>query len=95
MKMRIVVGISGATGAIYGARLLEVLNERKIESHLIISSTAKRILLEETPYSIEKVERLASCVYDNDDLGADYLKFFTGESIIANQPQLIVTYVLP
>ena len=68
--MRIVVGISGATGAIYGVRLLEALKERKIETHLIVSSTAKRILLEETSHSMERVERLASCVYDNDDLGA-------------------------
>ena len=68
--MRIVIGISGATGTIYGVRLLEVLKERRIETHLIISATAKKILLEETSHSIEKVERLASCVYDNDDLGA-------------------------
>lgn len=68
--MRLVVGISGATGAIYGVRFLEVLKEKKIETHLIITPTSKRIILEETSYSIETVKKLASCVHEDDDLGA-------------------------
>lgn len=69
-KMRLVVGISGATGSIYGIRLLEVLKKKEIETHLILSSTAKEIIPEETPYSVEKVKALASNVYENEDLHA-------------------------
>ena len=68
--MRLIVGISGATGPIYGVRLLEVLKEKKIETHLIVTSTAKQILLQETSYSIKKIEELASHVHDNQNLGA-------------------------
>jgi len=68
--LRLVVGISGATGSIYGIRLLEVLKEKRVETHLIITSTSKRIILEETSYSIERIEKLASYVHENSDLGA-------------------------
>ena len=68
--MRLIVGISGATGSIYGARLLEILREKKIGTHLIITAPAKAILLQETSYSFQKIENLASHVHDNDDLGA-------------------------
>ncbi len=68
--MRLVVGISGATGSIYGIRLLEVLKEKRIETHLIITPTAERIIPQETSYSVKKVERLASFIYDNRDLDA-------------------------
>jgi flavin prenyltransferase len=68
--MRLVVGISGATGAIYGVRLLQVLKQKQVEAHLVITSTSKKIILEETSYSIEEVENLASVVYRDEDLGA-------------------------
>ena len=68
--MRLIVGISGATGSVYGVRLLEALKEKKIETHLIVTSTAKQILLQEMSYSINKIEELASHVHDNQDLGA-------------------------
>lgn len=68
--MRLIVGISGATGSIYGIRLLEILKEKKIETHLIISSTSKKIILQETSYSVEEVEKLASYVYENEALDA-------------------------
>ena len=68
--MRLIVGISGATGSIYGARFLEVLREKKVETHLIITSPAKQILLQETSYSIKDIEGLASYVHDDGDLGA-------------------------
>jgi flavin prenyltransferase len=69
--MRLVVGISGSTGSIYGIRLLEVLRDiPDLESHLIISGPGKRTILEETDYSIKDVERLAAHVYDNRDIGA-------------------------
>ncbi len=68
--MRLVIGISGATGSIYGIRLLEILREKKVETYLILSSAAKEILLQETHYSIERVKKLASHCYENEDLSA-------------------------
>ena len=68
--MRLIVGISGATGSIYGIRLLEILKQKKIETHLVISSTSKEIILQETPYSVKEVESLASYVHENKDLDA-------------------------
>ncbi len=69
--MRLVVGISGSTGAIYGIRLLEVLRTVPgIETHLIISGPGKRTILGETDYSLQDVEARADRVYDNRDIGA-------------------------
>lgn len=68
---RIVVGLSGATGAVYGVRLLECLRERpEIETHLVVSAPAKRTLAEETDWSVAAVEALADVVHDNRDVGA-------------------------
>ena len=68
---RLVVGISGASGSIYGIRLLEVLREvPRLETHLVVSRAAKRTLVEETEYSVRDVERLATRVYDDRDIGA-------------------------
>ncbi len=69
-KRRIVVGISGASGAIYGIRLLECLRDRGVESHLVISDWAKRTIEMETAYSVEQVMDLADVRYDLSDLGA-------------------------
>jgi len=67
---RIVVGITGATGAIYGVRLLEALQGLPdIETHLVISAPGKRTLVEETDYGVKDVEALAHTVYDNRDVG--------------------------
>ena len=68
--MRVIVGISGTTGPIYGIRLLEVLKKKKIESHLIITPAAEKIIPMETPYSIKDVKSLAYKSYGNDDLSA-------------------------
>jgi 4-hydroxy-3-polyprenylbenzoate decarboxylase len=69
--MRLIVGISGSTGAIYGIRLLQVLrNLPDVETHLIVSAPAKRTILEETDYTIKDVEALATRTYDNRDIGA-------------------------
>ena len=71
MAQRIVVGISGSTGAIYGIRLLEVLRARpEIETHLAISAPGKKTIAYETDYSVKDVEALAHVVYDNRDVGA-------------------------
>jgi 4-hydroxy-3-polyprenylbenzoate decarboxylase len=69
--MKLVVGITGATGVIYGIRLLEVLSSIKnIETHLIISKAAESIIKSETEWAIKDVKKLASYNYDIQDLGA-------------------------
>jgi 4-hydroxy-3-polyprenylbenzoate decarboxylase len=68
---RIVVGITGSTGSIYGIRLLERLKASPgVEVHLVISAPGKRTLLEETDYAVKDVEALGHVVYDNRDVGA-------------------------
>ena len=67
---RLVVGLSGSTGAIYGIRLLQVLRQTpEVETHLVISAPGKRTLTEETDYGVKHVEALAHAVYDNRDIG--------------------------
>jgi 4-hydroxy-3-polyprenylbenzoate decarboxylase len=67
---RIIVGISGASGAIYGVRMLEALKAAGVESHLVVSRAARRTLQEETDRTIEEVRALASVVYPIEDIGA-------------------------
>jgi 4-hydroxy-3-polyprenylbenzoate decarboxylase len=67
---RVVVGITGATGVVYGIRLLERLHEAAVETHLIISRWGARTLLHEAGRSREQVEALASVVYAPNDMGA-------------------------
>jgi 4-hydroxy-3-polyprenylbenzoate decarboxylase len=67
----LVVGITGASGAIYGIRLLEVLfSIKNVETHLIVSEPAEAIIKYETGRSIEDVKELASFSYDIRDIGA-------------------------
>ena len=69
--MRLVVGISGASGVIYGIRLLELLREAPgIELHVIVSDAARRTIAEETDVSAAAVEALAARRYSNKDIGA-------------------------
>lgn len=68
--MRLIVGITGATGVIYGVRLLERLREAGVETHLVISRWGARTLTHETPYSREQVEALAHTSYAPGDMGA-------------------------
>lgn len=69
--IKIVVGISGATGVQMGARFLQVLHEMpEVETHLIITNGAEIIFKRETDYEIEKVKALADYVYDIDNLAA-------------------------
>jgi 4-hydroxy-3-polyprenylbenzoate decarboxylase len=67
---RLIVGISGASGAIYGVRLLELLREAEIETHLIVSQSARTTLAAETSWKLADVEALADVVHANQDLGA-------------------------
>ena len=69
--MLLIVGITGASGAIYGIRLLEVLSTiKKVETHLIISQTGEENIRYETGWEPEQVRALADECYDIDDIGA-------------------------
>lgn len=71
MPERLIVAISGASGAILGVRLLECLAQlRTVETHLVISQAARHTIRLETDYSVAAVERLADVVYAPDDMGA-------------------------
>src|SRR6266576_842591 len=67
---RLIIGMTGSTGAIFGVRMLEALKESDIESHLIISKWAQRTLEHETRYTVEQVRALASVVHSQGDMGA-------------------------
>jgi 4-hydroxy-3-polyprenylbenzoate decarboxylase len=67
---RLVVGITGASGTIYGVRLLERLRELDVETHLVLSRWGARTLVHETSYTVEQVQRLATASYAATDQGA-------------------------
>ena len=67
---RIIVGISGASGVIYGVRSLEALRRAGVESHLVLSRAAEMTLAYETDLKVKDVERLASVVHKPEDVGA-------------------------
>ena len=67
---RYVVGISGASGVIYGIRLLEVMKKLGLESHLVMSPAAKVTIAAETDYSADQVEKLATTFYRINDIAA-------------------------
>jgi len=67
---RIIVGITGATGTIFGVRLLEMLQDTNVETHLILSRWAARTLVHETSYTVEQVQALATHVHPVTDQGA-------------------------
>lgn len=68
--MRLIVGITGASGAIFGIRTLEALRALNVESHLILSRWSRMTITHETDYSVEEVEQLASSVYHQDNQAA-------------------------
>ena len=67
---RLVVGISGASGVIYGARVLDALNELGVESHLVITRAALLTLSQETDLSPDDLTAKASVVHRLNDVGA-------------------------
>jgi 4-hydroxy-3-polyprenylbenzoate decarboxylase len=68
---RLIVGISGASGVIYGVRLLQVLRQGGgIETHLVLSAAAKATIAQETHWKVSEVEALASVVHNPNDIGA-------------------------
>ncbi|MCG3469971.1 UbiX family flavin prenyltransferase [Xenorhabdus bovienii] len=68
---RLIVGLTGASGAIYGVRLLQVLQSVEgIETHLVISQSARQTLALETDYTLRDVQVLADVVHDNRDIAA-------------------------
>jgi flavin prenyltransferase len=60
---RLIVGITGATGTIFGVRLLQMLHGSGVETHLVVSKWAARTLAHETPYSLNDVKSLATQSY--------------------------------
>lgn len=70
MTKRLVVGISGASGVIYGARMLEVLRDTDYETHLIISESGKLNFEIETQYKVEEIESMADRVWGHKNMAA-------------------------
>jgi 4-hydroxy-3-polyprenylbenzoate decarboxylase len=71
MNSRLVIGMSGASGSIYGIRLLQILAKiSEVETHLIMSAPAKQTALHETGFNIREIEKLADYAYDYKDIGA-------------------------
>lgn len=68
--LRLVVGISGASGVIYGLRTLEILHSLKIETHVVVSQWGEKNIEIETDKTIEYVRSLATAFYGNDSLAA-------------------------
>lgn len=69
-RPRLILGITGATGAVYGVRLLQLLQKAEVETHLVISKWGVRTLTEETQYTPDYVQRLATVHYSPSDQGA-------------------------
>lgn len=82
---KLIIAITGATGSIYGVRLLELLQGSEVEAHLVISKWGGRTLIHETRYTVEQIKRMATCVYPESDQGAAISSgsFLTSGMVIA------------
>lgn len=67
---RLIVGISGASGVMYGVRILQVLQDSDIETHLVMSDSARMTLAQESDWSLKDVEALADEVHNSKNIGA-------------------------
>ena len=68
--MKLVVGITGSTGVIYGIKLLEVLKEKNIETHLILTEWAQKCIAMETDYKLDQVKSLATTISEETNMAA-------------------------
>ena len=82
---RLIVGITGATGAIFGVRILKALSETDIETHLVASQWAIRTIEHETPYSFKDVRAMAKVYHEPKNMGASVSSgsFLTEGMVIA------------
>ena len=82
---RIIVGLTGASGTIFGVRILQALSEAGVETHLVMSKWGARTLVHETPHSVEQVQAMASVCHNPNDHGASISSgsFATDGMIIA------------
>lgn len=69
-ERRLIIGITGASGTVYGVRLLETLKDSAVETHLVMSDAAKLTMAAETDYTPGYVESLASVVHSSKNIGA-------------------------
>jgi len=85
MNKRIIVGISGASGVIYGVKLLSLLKEKGIETHLIISEAGEKNIEIETTYTPAEVKAMADYWYSNRDVSAALASgsFLTDAMVVA------------
>src|SRR5260370_30924616 len=67
---RLIVGITGATGTIFGVRLLQMLHGSGIETHMVMSKWGARTLIHETDYTVEQVQRMSTHTYPLGDQAA-------------------------
>jgi flavin prenyltransferase len=67
----LIVGITGATGTILGVRMLQLLREAGVDTHLVMSHWGARTLIHETPFTVEQVQQMAAHVHSINDLGAE------------------------
>jgi len=82
---RLIVGISGALGTVYGVRLLETLQRSDVETHLVMTESTRRVIQLETGFHVEAIEALADFVHDNRDIGAPIASgsFLTSGMVVA------------
>jgi len=66
--LRLIVAITGASGVVYGKRLLEALREKKVETYLVVSKAAESVIEHELKTTKRELEKLANYVYDVNDL---------------------------
>jgi 4-hydroxy-3-polyprenylbenzoate decarboxylase len=85
MPPRLILGVTGASGVIYGIRALEMLKAIGVETHLVLSQAAKATIAQETSWKISDVEALAAVNHDQRDIGASIASgsFVTAGMLIA------------
>jgi 4-hydroxy-3-polyprenylbenzoate decarboxylase len=83
--MKLIIGITGATGSVFGIRLLEALRGSEVETHVVISKWGARTIVHETSYTLEQVQKLATVCYPALDQGAPISSgsFVTGGMVVA------------